>query len=67
MIKDIENIETCFSHTTRIFTSNASVNAFNDYVFENSKTDKAEVTALDIIVGKIADAFEEKMKKKDSC
>ena len=62
MIKDIEKIKTCASHTTRIFTSNASVNAFNGYVFGNSKTDRAEVTTLDIIAGDIADALEDEEK-----
>ena len=52
------------SDKTHMFITNASVNAHNHHVFENSSYDKAKIQAIDIIVGDVSDTVKEKMKAK---
>ena len=51
---------------THLFTTNASVDAHNDALYTRTKTDKAQIKAVEIIVGDISDDFKKKMKKKKS-
>ena len=49
---------------THLFTTNASVDAHNNALYTISKTDKAQVKAVDIVVGDIADDLKQQMKNK---
>ena len=64
IIKNDPENETYPCDGTHLCTTNASVNAYNNAIFEKSSTDKAEVQAIDIIVGDISDELKEKTKKK---
>ena len=50
--------------TTHILPTNEAVNFHNDYSFCNSKRDKVQVKAIDIIVGDMCKELKEKMKEK---
>ena len=63
IIKNDPDNETYPCDTTHLFITNASVNAYNNAIFEKSNTNKAEVQAIDIIVGDISDELKEKTKK----
>ena len=41
--------------TTHLFTTNASVDAHNNALYTVFKTDKAQIKAVDIIIGDISD------------
>jgi len=47
-----------------LFTTNTSVDAHNNALYTLSKADKAQVKALDIIVGDISDDLKKQMKYK---
>ena len=47
-----------------LFTTNASVNAHNNALYTCSKTDKAQIKAIDIIVGDITDDLQKQIKNK---
>ena len=45
-----------------LFTTNASVHAHNNALYSLSKADKAQIKALDIIIGDISDNLKKQMK-----
>ena len=47
-----------------LFTTNASVDAHNSALYTLSKADKAQIKAVDIIVGDISDDLKKQMKNK---
>ena len=47
-----------------LFTTNASVDAHNNSLYTLSKADKAQIKAVDIIVGDISDDLKKQMKNK---
>ena len=47
-----------------LFTTNASVDAHNNALYAVSKADKAQIKALDIIIGDISDDLKKQMKNK---
>ena len=49
---------------THLFTTNASVDAHNNTLYTISKTDKAQIKAVDIVVGDINDDLKQQMKNK---
>ena len=49
---------------THLFTTNASVDAHNNALYTISKTDKAQIKAVDIVVGDINDDLKQQMKNK---
>lgn len=49
---------------THLFTTNASVDAHNNCLYTLSKTDKAQIKAVDIIVGGISDELKKQIKDR---
>ena len=49
---------------THLFTTNASVDAHNNCLYTLSKTDKAQIKAVDIIVGDISDELKKQIKDR---
>ena len=49
---------------THLFTTNVSVDAHNNALYTLSKADKAQIKAVDIIVGDISDDLKKQMKNK---
>ena len=49
---------------THLFTTNASVDSHNNALYTVSKTDKAQIKALDIVVGDISDELKKQIKTK---
>ena len=49
---------------THLFTTNASVDAHNNALYTHTKTDKAQIKSVDIIVGDISDDLKKQMKNK---
>ncbi|XP_068712755.1 uncharacterized protein [Montipora foliosa] len=49
---------------THLFSTNASVDAHNNALYTLSITDKAQIKAVDIIIGDISDDFKTQMKSK---
>ena len=49
---------------THIFSTNASVNAHNNSLYSLSRTNKAQIKAIDIVVGDITDQLKKEMKNK---
>ena len=49
---------------THLFTTNASVDAYNNAVYTSSNTDKAQIKAVDIIIGDISYDLKKQMKNK---
>ena len=49
---------------THLFTTNASVDAQNNALYTLSRTDKAQIKAVDIIIGDISDDLKKQMKNK---
>ena len=49
---------------THLFTTNASVDAHNNTLYTISKTDKAQIKAVDIVVRDINDDLKQQMKNK---
>ena len=49
---------------THLFTTNASVDAHNNALYTLSKANKAQIKAVDIIVGDISDDLKKQMKNK---
>jgi len=47
-----------------LFTANASIDAQNNALYTLSKADKAQIKAVDIIVGDISDDLKKQMKNK---
>jgi len=52
------------NNCTHLFTTNASVDAHNNALYTLSRTDKAQIKAVDIIVGDISDDLKKQMKNK---
>ena len=48
---------------THLFSTNASVDAHNNALYSLSKTDKAQIKAVDIIIGDISDDLKNQIKK----
>ena len=51
-------------NTTHLFTTNASVDAQNNALYTLSRTEKAQIKAVDIIIGDISDDLKKQMKNK---
>ena len=51
-------------NTTHSFTTNASVDAPNNALYALSRTDKAQIKAVDIIIGDISDDLKKQVKNK---
>lgn len=51
-------------NTTHLFTTNASVDAHNNALYALSRTDKAQIKAVDIIIGDISDDLKKQVKNK---
>ena len=51
-------------HMTHLFTTNASVNAHNNALYTLSKAEKAQIKAMEIIVGDISDDLKNQIKNK---
>ena len=49
---------------THLFSTNDSVDSHNVKIFNNSKNQKAQIRAIDIIIGDMSDELKEKMKEK---
>ena len=49
---------------THLFTTNASVDAHNNTLYTISKTDKAQMKAVDIVIGDVNDDLKQQMKNK---
>ena len=49
---------------THLFSTNASVDAHNNALYTLSKTNKAQIKAVDIIIGDISDELKNEMKNK---
>ena len=49
---------------THLFTTNASEDAHNNALYSRTKTDKAQIKSVDIIVGDISDDLKKQMKNK---
>jgi len=49
---------------THLFVTNACVNVHNTTIYEKSSRNKAQVKAVDIIVGDVNDALKEKLRKR---
>ena len=49
---------------THLFTTNASVDAHNSALYTISKTDKAQIKAVDIVIGDISDDLKQQIKNK---
>ena len=49
---------------THLFSTNASVDAHNNALYSLSKTDKAQIKAVDIIIGDISDDLKNERKTK---
>ena len=49
---------------THLFSTNDSVDSHNVKIFNNSKNQKAQICAIDIIIGDMSDELKEKMKEK---
>lgn len=47
---------------THLFTTNESIDAHNNALYNLSKTDKAKIKAVDIIVGDLSDDLKKQMK-----
>ena len=51
-------------NTTHLFTTNASVDAHNNALYSLSRTDKAQIKAVDIIIRDISDDLKKQVKNK---
>lgn len=51
-------------NTTHLFTTNASVNAHNNALYSLSKGEKAQIKAIDIIIGDVSDDLKKQIKDK---
>ena len=49
---------------THVFSTNASVNAHNEAVYNLSQSEKAQIDAIDVVVGDISDELKHEVKKK---
>ena len=49
---------------TRVFSTNASVNAHNEAVYNLSQSEKAQIDAIDVVIGDISDELKHEVKKK---
>ena len=50
--------------TTHLFKTNESVNAHNNSIYTQSNSDKAQIKAIDIVVGDISNELKIQMKNK---
>ena len=46
------------------FSTNASVNAHNEAVYNLSQSEKAQIDAIDVVIGDISDELKHEVKKK---
>lgn len=53
-----------YNHVTHLFITNALVNSHNDAIFQMSTGQKAEVPAIDIVVGDISEDLKEKTRQR---
>lgn len=53
-----------FMNTTHLFTTNASVDRHNNNLYHLSRSNEAQVKAIDIVVGDISDDLKKQMKGK---
>ena len=49
---------------THAFSTNASVNAHNEAVYNLSQSEKAQIDAIDVVIGDISDELKHEVKKK---
>ena len=49
---------------THVFSTNASVNAHNEAVYNLSQSEKAQIDAIDVVIGDISDELKHEVKKK---
>lgn len=49
---------------THLFSNNALVDAYNNSLYTLSKTVKAQIKAIDIVIGDISDKLKKQMKQK---
>lgn len=50
---------------THLFSNNALVDAYNNSLYALSKTVKAQIKAIDIVIGDISDKLKKQMKQKN--
>ena len=50
--------------TTHLFATNALVNLYNDAIFQMSTNQKAQIPAIDIVVGDVSEQIKQKMKER---
>ena len=49
---------------THVFSTNASVMAHNEAVYNLSQSEKAQIDAIDVVIGDISDELKHEVKKK---
>ena len=49
---------------THVFSTKASVNAHNQAVYNFSQSEKAQIDAIDVVIGDISDELKHEVKKK---
>ena len=49
---------------THVFSTKASVNAHNQAVYNLSQSEKAQIDAIDVVIGDISDELKHEVKKK---
>ena len=49
---------------THVFSTNASVNAHNEAVYNLSQSEKAQIDAIDVVIGDISDELKHEVKQK---
>ena len=49
---------------THVFSTNASVNAHNEAVYDLSQSEKAQIDAIDVVIGDISEELKHEVKKK---
>lgn len=62
MISEVNNLNP--KNITHLFTTNVSVNAHNNNIYTSSNTHRAQIKAIDIVIGDISDELKKQMKAK---
>ena len=62
MISEVNNMYP--KNITHLFTTNASVNTHNNSIYISSNSNKAQIKAIDIVIGDISDDLKKQMKEK---
>ena len=61
---EIKTRGTKLSSLPDTFSTNASVNAHNEAVYNLSQSEKAQIDAIDVVIGDISDELKHEVKKK---